>query len=143
MANTAMTVGVAIAASQSDQETGTSTTTVVTPGRQQFHPCSAKSWLQFYHSGGTPTVVSSYNVSSLSDVGTGRVGVNFTVSMSSANYAISVTGEYAVGSYQIPGYVDTAATVSSAGTAKVNFGTAAAGALDISARATVVCFGDQ
>lgn len=143
MANTAITIGVAIAASQSDQETGTSTTTVVTPGRQQFHPSAAKAWVQLHHVAGTPTIDSSYNVTSLSDVAQGRVGVNFTVNMSSVNYGISVTGEFSSGVYQTIGFIDTAATVSSAGTAKVNFGSAASGLLDIVSRSTIVCYGDQ
>lgn len=131
------------AATQSDQETSTSTTTYVSPGRQQYHPSAAKAWVQLYHSSGTPTILSSYNVTSLTDVAVGRVGVNFTVAMSSADYAISVTGEYSNGVYQTMGFIDTAATVSSASQAKVNFGNAASGLLDVVARATVVCFGDQ
>ena len=32
-------------ATQANQETATSTTTIVTPGRQQFHPSAAKAWV--------------------------------------------------------------------------------------------------
>ena len=41
------TVSVATAAAQADQETATSITTAVTPGRQHFHPSSAKAWCKF------------------------------------------------------------------------------------------------
>ena len=86
MANSAITIGVALGAAQSDQETGTSTTTVVTPGTQQYHPSAAKAWVVF--TGVTTTTnQASYNVSSLTDNGTGDTTVNFTTSFSSSNYA--------------------------------------------------------
>lgn len=84
MANTALTIGVAVAASQADQETGTSTTAVVTPGRQQFHASAAKAWVRYEHVTGTPTNRASYNVTSLTDNGTGDTSVVFTTSFSSA-----------------------------------------------------------
>lgn len=73
------------AAAQSDQETGTSTSTFVTPGRQQYHPSAAKYWGQFI--GTTSTVMNqSYNHSSLTDNGTGDTTLNFTTAFSSAQY---------------------------------------------------------
>lgn len=78
------------AAAQSDQETGTSTTTYVSPGRQQYHASACKAWVNFNGSG-TPAVVAGYNVSSITDNGSGDWTVNFTVAMSSASYAALVT----------------------------------------------------
>lgn len=74
-----------IAASQADQETATSVTTFVSPGRQQFHPSAAKGWCQADVSGGA---TSSYNVTSVTDGGTGLATINWNVDMSSANHCI-------------------------------------------------------
>lgn len=72
-----------LAASQAQQETGSALTVAVTPGRQQYHPSAAKAWA-YADTGGTATA--SYNVSSITDVGVGQIGVNFTTSFSSTNY---------------------------------------------------------
>lgn len=79
-------LGTSTAATQSDQETGTSTTTYVSPGRQQYHASSAKAWV-LYTSITTTAVIgtASYNISSLTDNGTGDTTVNFTTSFSGAN----------------------------------------------------------
>ncbi len=76
------------AASSTDQVTGTSTTTAVTPSVQQDHKSACKAWVSY--KGSTQTVLSSYNVSSVTRTGTGSYIVNFTTSFASANYAASV-----------------------------------------------------
>jgi len=75
------------AAAQSDQETATSTTTVVTPGRQQFHPSAAKAWGAF---NGNPTlsILASFNVASIVRAAVGTYDVTLTTPFSSANYAV-------------------------------------------------------
>jgi hypothetical protein len=73
-------------AAQADMETGTSTTTVVTPGRQQYHPSAAKVWASVTTSGGTPTLAASHNVSSITDGGVGIITINLTTAFSSATY---------------------------------------------------------
>lgn len=73
-------------AAQSDQETSSSTTTFVSPGRQQYHPSAAKAWAVFPWTAGVPTLAASYNVSSLTDNAAGNVTINFSVAFSSANY---------------------------------------------------------
>lgn len=87
------------AASQSDQETATSITTYVTPGRQQFHPSAPKAWARIAYSAGTPAIQASYNVTSLTDHGTGDVSFNYTTSLSVAAGAISMN------KYLVAGYV--------------------------------------
>ena len=47
-----------------------------------------KAWVKFNAVSGTPTINSSYNVTSLTDNGTGDVTVNFTTAMSNANYGM-------------------------------------------------------
>ena len=71
------------AAAQSDQETGTSTTTYVSPGRQQFHTSAAKAWVNFNGSGAI-AIRASYNVSSITDNGLSDYTVNFTTSFSAS-----------------------------------------------------------
>lgn len=75
-------------AAQSDQETGTSTTTVVTPGRQHFHPSAAKGWT---YAGVNGTQVVNYNVSSITDGGTGDMTVNWGTDFGTANYSPAVS----------------------------------------------------
>jgi hypothetical protein len=70
-------------AAQSDQETATSTTLPVTPGRQHHHPSAAKFWVSFNSSG---TIQASYNVSSVTKNGTGDFTVNITTAFSSAEW---------------------------------------------------------
>jgi hypothetical protein len=72
-------------ASQSDQETGTSNTLFVTPGVQHFHPSACKGWGK---AAGSGSLTTGYNMDAVSDTGTGRLGVNITTDISSANYAI-------------------------------------------------------
>jgi len=57
-------------------------------------PNTAKAWLRANFSSGTPTIVDSFNVSSLTDTGTGSAIVNFANALPNANYAIVGAGEY-------------------------------------------------
>ena len=77
-----------IAATQAQQETGSAVTAPVTPGRQQYHPSAAKAWVEANMDG---TSAASYNVSSLTDIGAGRVGVNWGVDFSSTAYCVVAT----------------------------------------------------
>ena len=79
------------AATQADQETGTSITTFVSPGRQQYHTSAAKVWLLVAFSGVTPSISASFNVTSIVKIDTVRVTVNFTVPFSTSSYA-SIAG---------------------------------------------------
>ena len=72
-------------ASQADQETGTSTTTIVTPGRQHFHPSAIKAAVRFNSAG---TIAYNYNITSITDNGTGDWSINIATDFSAAaNYA--------------------------------------------------------
>lgn len=78
--------GVLETATQAEQEAGAANDKAVTPGRQQFHPSAAKAWIKIQGVGAV-TIFSSYNVSSVTDLGTGQYRVNFTNPMSSGSYA--------------------------------------------------------
>ncbi len=80
-------IPLAAVAAQADQETGTDIVKVVTPGRQKFHPSACKAWLKGNAAG---AVQASYNVSSLTDTGTGIATVNLTTAFSSVDYAVAL-----------------------------------------------------
>ena len=75
-------------ATQANQETATSTATLVTPGRQQFHPSATKFWVNATNSGG---INASYNVASITDGGTGLVTVTYTTAFSGVSYCTQGT----------------------------------------------------
>lgn len=76
---------------QSDMETATSTSLLVTAGRAQFHPGVAKAYVTWP---GSTSITQSYNVSSLTDnSGAGSWGINFTTAFSSGGYAVSGTSK--------------------------------------------------
>lgn len=77
-------------ATQAELEAGSITTKAVTPGRQQFHPSAAKVW-GMTTGAGSPVLSASYNVSSITDFGTGDLTVTINVDFSSANYAPLIT----------------------------------------------------
>jgi hypothetical protein len=75
-------------ATQAQQETGTDVLVAVTPGRQQFHPSAAKAWV-YADAAGNATV--SYNTSSVTDIGAGQIGHNYTTAFSTANKCVGCT----------------------------------------------------
>jgi len=94
-------------ATQAQQETGSSTSVIVTPGRQQYHPSAAKGWVVFNSSG---TVGAGYNVTSVTHNSTGVYTINWTTAFSSANYVV-------VGIAEVSGNTGARLTVASGGRA--------------------------
>lgn len=126
------------AAVQSDMETSTSTTTAVTPGVVQYHPGVAKVWA-FYTGVGTPSILASYNASSITDNATGIQTINFTTSFSSASFCAVACAKWASGVEGRLAGINARAT----GSVKVNT-IADAGPSDADATDVyVACFGDQ
>jgi len=70
-------------------EAGTDVLRAVTPGRLQFHPGVCKCW-GMANGAGTSLLV-NYNITSITDTGTGRLGVTIATDFSSVNYAIQLT----------------------------------------------------
>lgn len=70
-----------------------------------------KAWVKWTYSGGTPNVDDDFNVSSLTDTGTGQVGVNLAQNMSNTSYGSAGAGNesninilvdtHAVGSFNV------------------------------------------
>lgn len=76
------------AATQAEQEAATSTTVGVTPGRQQYHPSACKAWINLDGTG-TPAIIVSYNITSITDNGTGDYRITFDTDFSSADYVVA------------------------------------------------------
>jgi hypothetical protein len=130
-------------ATQANMETATSTTTVVTPGRAQYHPGVAKAWGVVSESGGTLTLSASHNVTSITDGGAGICTFNLTTAFSSANYVVVampfVWAGARVWSYECSARATTSFTIKS-------YTTTASGDSDKSISDNsfmVVAFGDQ
>lgn len=84
------TATVPVAATQAEQETATSTTTFVSPGRQHFHPSAAKFWAHF---GVTGNLLAGYNVTSITDNGPGVATVVIATDFGTSDYCVGVSAE--------------------------------------------------
>jgi hypothetical protein len=92
---------------------------------------SAKAWVNF-NGTGTVAIRASFNVSSITDNGTGQYTVNFTNALADTNYAANTTGDVGgVGDFAIActGDSELARTVSAL---RVRIGTTAGAASDSS-----------
>jgi hypothetical protein len=78
----------ALQASKAQMEAATATGVFPTPSVVQDHPGVAKAWLQMAYSGGTPTIVGSYNISSLTDSGTGLFKSVWNTDFSGTTYSV-------------------------------------------------------
>lgn len=78
------------AATQAEQETGSATNKPVTSGRQHYHQSAVKGWVK---SNFDASADASYNVSSVTDIGTGQIGVNWDTDFSSGDYAVVATAK--------------------------------------------------
>lgn len=83
-------MGLGPIATQAEMEAGTSLTTMVTPGRMQYHPGVAKFWL---YAGVAGNILASYNVTSLTDTGTGVMAITIGTDFSSVNWCCLVSVE--------------------------------------------------
>ena len=80
-----------VIATQANMESAASagsTSLIVTPGRLQYHPGVAKGWVRFDGSATSATSAAGYNISHITDNGTGNYTVFWSTSFSSANYAV-------------------------------------------------------
>lgn len=124
-----VTLATPTAATQSDQETGSSTSLMVTPGRQHFHKSALKVWASFTD-GGTASLEESYNVTSIDDNSTGNYDLNFTTALSTTTYCVSgigkrsadTSGIFCVPSVRTTGYVTVQFRNASDATSDVSIG---------------------
>lgn len=66
---------------------------VVTADVQHYHPGHPKAWGYVTYSGGTPTLQTSYGVTSITDTNQGRLTVNLSITLSSTAYAVVATAD--------------------------------------------------
>lgn len=102
------TVSGAMVATQAEQETGSATDKLVTPGRQHFHPGHPKCWAYVTVSGGTPTLQTSYNITSITDTSTGQLTITIATDFSTANWCSLISIEKALAAAH--GWFNTATT---------------------------------
>lgn len=86
-ANGTAIVGVSGVAVQADMEAASSTTLAVTPGVIQHYRGVNKAWAIVTFSAGTPSLLDSWGVSSVTDSGTGVTDINFSTAFSSSNFS--------------------------------------------------------
>jgi len=92
------------AASQAEMEAGTATDKYVTPQGVNWHPGACKAWGKAVGAGTSLTV--NWNIASVADTGTGRLGVTIGTDFSSANYAIDAMVERTVTALTATGVED-------------------------------------
>ncbi len=123
-----------VAATQAEQEAASTLTAWVSPGRQQFHPSAAKCWI-FCDNGGA--TYASFNITSITDTGTGVIGVTIATDFSSTNYALLASGTGGGGG------VATYGNITAAGAFNIlSYNTATNAAQDVG-NAFAAAFGDQ
>lgn len=79
------------AATKTQQTSGSSTTSYVSPGRQQYHDSSVKAWVSF--DGMTGALFQSYNISSVTKISTGVYRITFAVPFINSGYCTVITTE--------------------------------------------------
>ena len=78
------------AATQAEMEAATSNSVAASPLNTKWHPGVAKVWIKAAADG--TSISASYNVTSITDDGTGSITVTIATDFSSANYAITTFG---------------------------------------------------
>lgn len=79
-------------ATQAQQETGTELAAYVAPGVQHYHASAAKAWGFATVAAGTPTLQSSYNLTSITDTGVGVITFTIATDFSSVNVVSIISG---------------------------------------------------
>lgn len=96
--NGAIYPSVGNAATQAEMEAGTATNKYVTPQGVNWHPGVEKFWVKC---GVTANVLNSWNVTSLTDNGTGDVTVTIATDFSSVDYCCNVSVEMTATTYGV------------------------------------------
>lgn len=133
------------AATQTEMEAASSNAHAVTPAVAHFAPSAAKLWVNW--TGNSTTILASYNVTSITDTGTGDAEVTIDVDFSSVNWVPATNGINA-GAWTTAIIASTGLDAKTAGTASVRHGTmqdggTAAGGVADPEEYSLVGFGDQ
>jgi hypothetical protein len=98
-----------------------------------------KAWIRF-NGTGTPAIVSSYNVASITDNGTGDYTINFTTPFANTNYCLIGTADSQIGSTNATRSVEIHTL--SVGSARIQTVNSAGGLEDVE-HAVIMIFGSQ
>lgn len=126
------------AASQAQMESASSLLVGSAPGNQQWHPSALKVWAQTT-GGGTPTMNVNFNMTSVTDNGTGDWTFTIATDFSGANYAITLGSDQTSATKGDNFYGTQAAGSFKCLNRDVNGG----GAVDPTTGVSVMCAGDQ
>lgn len=88
--NGAIYPSVGNAATQAEMEAGTAANKYVTPQGVNWHPGACKAWVV---AGVTANILASWNITSLTDTGTGVMGITIATDFSSVDYCCNVSVE--------------------------------------------------
>jgi hypothetical protein len=127
------------AATQAEQEAGTSLLAAVAPGRQHFHPSAAKCWATVTYSGGTPTLAASYNITGITDTGAGQLTITIATDFSSADWAALAMAVSGFGSAVLSTVIQSQA----AGSVQIGTFQESVGFADQATRINFVGYGDH
>jgi hypothetical protein len=83
---------------------------------------SAKAWIYFTVTAGTPAIQASFNITSITDNGAGDYTFNFTNSLADANFAFAGLGTSGGANYQIAGGGQSGGTVRNTTSLRTQFG---------------------
>ncbi len=129
--------GVIEIADQTEMEAASSALVAVTPGRQKHHVGHAKAWVNYNQT--TPAIVDDWEVTSVSDDGTGKFTVTLTTAFSNTNYiAVGMAYDVGGGSERILSGTNTAYTTT---TRSFNVGNVSGAEADEGSY--IAFFGDQ
>ena len=126
-------VGSVELATNAEVTTGTSTTLVPSVASMVAHQGIVKAWVKHNMAAG---IQDSYNVSSVTDTGTGQATINYTTAFANANYAISAL---ALAASNINALVNTQST----GSVLIEYRGTILGTLTDPTNGYVICIGDQ
>jgi hypothetical protein len=90
-----------------------------------------RAWVNF-NGTGTVAIRASFNVSSITDNGTGDYSVNFTTALPDANYSTNVTGSNGGGATGLVGFVNNNATAPTTSLVRLQLASSAFAAADAS-----------
>jgi hypothetical protein len=122
-------------ATQAEMETGSSTTDLVTPGRQHYHPGHPKAWGK---ADGAGNINADYGIASVTDNSAGDITWNYDTAFSSADYSCLLGLLEGGGTLARMAYVEVQATT----TARCQVVSATPNAVDPD-RHYFAAFGDQ
>jgi len=123
---------------QSEMEAGSDNTRAVSPAVQQYHPSASKAW--FYSadmSAATISIDKSYNITSVTDNGTGDYTITIATDFSSTAFAVVATASTTAGAPLIVGSV-----IVDASNVRIRVTDHAGSATDANVL-SVIMFGDQ